>query len=124
MDVLVPFVEEFYKTHDIELAISVAQEAAENTRKLTPKLGRATYVGIDDQTEFPPDPGAYGVYEIIRAFQLINHWVDEPKFAFPLWLKDYPFYWITIENLKMFNILVYLLPWFKLYILLLFTHLF
>ncbi|ABN65931.2 dihydroxyacetone kinase isoenzyme I [Scheffersomyces stipitis CBS 6054] len=72
MDVLIPFVAAFYASKDISTAVQVAEESAENTRKLAPKLGRATYVGIDEQTVFPPDPGAFGVYEIIRALKLIN----------------------------------------------------
>lgn len=72
MDVLIPFCESFAKSNDINTAVEVARKAAEGTRKLKPKLGRATYVGgIDNQTDFPPDPGAYGVYEIIDALKLL-----------------------------------------------------
>lgn len=68
MDVLIPFVNSFSKTQDIRKAVQVAYNAAEGTRKLKPKLGRATYVGgLDDKAVFPPDPGAYGIYEIISA---------------------------------------------------------
>ncbi|RLV95948.1 Dihydroxyacetone kinase [Spathaspora sp. JA1] len=71
MDVLIPFVECFNNTRDISKSVQVAFEAAEGTRKLKPKLGRATYVGgLDDFTDFPPDPGAYGIYEVISALVL------------------------------------------------------
>lgn len=73
MDVLIPFCNTFAQTKDIGAAVEVAHQAAEGTRKLKPKLGRATYVGgIDDQVDFPPDPGAYGVYEIIEALKLLK----------------------------------------------------
>ncbi|KAK6462017.1 Dak1 domain-containing protein [Scheffersomyces coipomensis] len=71
MDVLIPFVNCFNETQDTNRAIQVAYNAAEGTRRLRPKLGRATYVGgLDEQTILPPDPGAYGVYEIISALSL------------------------------------------------------
>lgn len=71
MDVLIPFVRSFNDTKDINRAIKVAYDAAENTRKLKPKLGRATYVGgIENKKDFPPDPGAYGIYEAISALSL------------------------------------------------------
>lgn len=73
MDVLIPFCNTFSQTKDIVAAVDVAREAAEGTRKLKPKLGRATYVGgIANQENFPPDPGAYGVYEIIEALRLLK----------------------------------------------------
>ncbi|KAG7836500.1 hypothetical protein KL942_004754 [Ogataea angusta] len=70
MDVLIPFCREFSQSKNLGQAIEVAHTAAEATRKMQPKLGRASYVGIEDnETDFPPDPGAYGVYEIIAALQ-------------------------------------------------------
>lgn len=67
MDVLIPFVNELSSgTSDFGKAVSVAESAAEGTAKLTPKLGRATYVGVEGKT-LPPDPGAYGVYAIIKG---------------------------------------------------------
>jgi len=71
MDVLIPFVESFAKTKDIVHSVQIAHEAAENTRMLKPKLGRATYVGnLDGNKDLPPDPGAYGIYEAISALTL------------------------------------------------------
>lgn len=73
MDVLIPFVESFAQDKDIVRSVKVAQEAAINTSKLRPKLGRATYVGnIDDKTDLPPDPGAYGIYEALSALAIVQ----------------------------------------------------
>lgn len=73
MDVLIPFCRSYAESRDIDIAIETARMAAEGTRKLRPKLGRATYVGgISDKTDFPPDPGAYGVYEIISALCILK----------------------------------------------------
>ncbi|WWC64359.1 dihydroxyacetone kinase [Kwoniella dejecticola CBS 10117] len=67
MDVLIPFVQKV--TEDgLEAAVNLAKENAEGTRRLVPKLGRGTYVGEGSAgTSRPPDPGAYGVYEILRG---------------------------------------------------------
>lgn len=68
MDVLIPFCRSFSESKNIHSAVEAARKAAEGTRRLRPKLGRATYVGgVSEKTEFPPDPGAYGVYEILAA---------------------------------------------------------
>ncbi|KAK9464601.1 Dak1 domain-containing protein [Lipomyces arxii] len=70
MDVLIPFVAAFEKG-DITAAAKVAKQAAEGTMKLQPKLGRATYVGgLQDVELLPPDPGAWGVHEIIQGLAL------------------------------------------------------
>ncbi|ODV86184.1 hypothetical protein CANARDRAFT_27445 [[Candida] arabinofermentans NRRL YB-2248] len=72
MDVLIPFCRTYQRTLSIDSAVKVALESAESTRKLEPLLGRATYVGIKaGSKDFPPDPGAYGVYEILAA--LVDH---------------------------------------------------
>ncbi|CCH45848.1 dihydroxyacetone kinase [Wickerhamomyces ciferrii] len=71
MDVLIPFVESFAKDQDILKSVEIAHDAAENTKNLKPKLGRATYVGnVDGDSILPPDPGAYGIYEAISALSL------------------------------------------------------
>lgn len=68
MDVLIPYVKGLDKTHDKERCLTMAQLAAEGTKLLKPKRGRATYVGISaTRSEFPPDPGAWALYEIIRG---------------------------------------------------------
>jgi dihydroxyacetone kinase len=73
MDVLIPFCRALVKTKSLETAAEVAHEAAEKTKQLKPKLGRATYVGgLDDMTVFPPDPGAWALYEIVRGIASSN----------------------------------------------------
>lgn len=70
MDVLIPFVRSFKDSLDIKSAIKVAEDSAEGTRTIAPKLGRASYVGgLENTTVFPPDPGAYGVYQIIKSLE-------------------------------------------------------
>ncbi|KAJ8102348.1 Dak1 domain-containing protein [Lipomyces tetrasporus] len=67
MDVMIPFVDAF-KDGDIAEAAKVAKAAAEGTMKLRPKLGRATYVGgLQNRELLPPDPGAWGVHELIQG---------------------------------------------------------
>ncbi|KAK9354936.1 dhal domain-containing protein [Lipomyces doorenjongii] len=67
MDVMIPFVEAF-KDGDISKAAKVAKAAAEGTKKLLPKLGRATYVSsLYTRDVLPPDPGAWGVHELIQG---------------------------------------------------------
>jgi dihydroxyacetone kinase len=69
MDVLIPYCKALSASRDVKVAATAAKEAAEGTRKIKPKLGRATYVGgLDSAKELPPDPGAWALYEIVRAF--------------------------------------------------------
>lgn len=69
MDVLLPFVQSFAQSQDFSAAVMVAEEKAEGSRDLKPKLGRATYVS-EDQHQRLPDPGAYALYEMLRGMQL------------------------------------------------------
>ncbi|WVW80703.1 dihydroxyacetone kinase [Kwoniella bestiolae CBS 10118] len=67
MDVLIPFVQRVAED-GFESAVNFAKDKAEYTRRMVPKLGRGTYVGEGSAgTIRPPDPGAYGVYEILRG---------------------------------------------------------
>jgi dihydroxyacetone kinase len=66
MDVLIPYIETLAQTKSVDAAVAKAQTAAEGTAKLTPKLGRATYVG-DVEGGLPPDPGAYAVLAIVQG---------------------------------------------------------
>ncbi|KAK9476113.1 Dak1 domain-containing protein [Lipomyces japonicus] len=67
MDVLIPFVSALEKG-GISAGLAAAELAAQGTRRLVPKLGRATYVGGNaSRHEFPPDPGAWALYEIVRG---------------------------------------------------------
>lgn len=67
MDVLIPFVESLKATENFSDAVESAQKAAESTKQMVPKLGRATYVGHAEGTEMPPDPGAWGAMEAIKG---------------------------------------------------------
>ncbi|KAG5803890.1 hypothetical protein H9Q71_011528 [Fusarium xylarioides] len=66
MDVLLPFTDEFVRTKSIEAAVVKAEEMAEATRYLRPKLGRALYVGEASEQQVP-DPGAWALYEILSG---------------------------------------------------------
>lgn len=67
MDVMIPFSAAF-DGGNVEKAAKAAKEAAEGTMKLMPKLGRATYVGgLAGRDLLPPDPGAWGVHELIQG---------------------------------------------------------
>lgn len=70
MDVLIPYVQSLVSTKDIKEAALKAKQAAEGTKKIKPRLGRAVYVGEKDG-ELPPDPGAWAVYELVDGFA--NH---------------------------------------------------
>lgn len=67
MDVLIPFAAALGQVNTFDEAVQKAVEAAEATRKMTPKLGRATYVGIEEGKKLPPDPGAWGIMVAIRG---------------------------------------------------------
>ena len=66
MDVLIPFAGGLSKG-SFKGAVDDVVAAAEATKKMTPRLGRATYVGIEEGKELPPDPGAWGIMEAIRG---------------------------------------------------------
>lgn len=67
MDVFIPFADTLAKTASFADAVKAAVDAAEATKRMTPKLGRATYVGGMEGKELPPDPGAWGAMEGIRG---------------------------------------------------------
>ncbi|KAL9088857.1 MAG: hypothetical protein Q9159_002820 [Coniocarpon cinnabarinum] len=66
MDVLIPFAAGLSKG-SFATAVDDAVAAAEGTKKLTPRLGRATYVGVQEGQDLPPDPGAWGIMEALRG---------------------------------------------------------
>lgn len=70
MDVLIPYVQSLVATKDAKEAALKAKQAAEGTKKIKPRLGRAVYVGEKDG-ELPPDPGAWAVFELVDGFA--NH---------------------------------------------------
>ncbi|CAB16581.1 Dihydroxyacetone kinase Dak1 [Schizosaccharomyces pombe] len=64
-DALVPFVETFVKTNDLNAAVEEARKGADATADMQAKLGRAVYVGDDVKV---PDAGALGVVAIVEGF--------------------------------------------------------
>jgi dihydroxyacetone kinase len=68
MDTLIPFAEAMRETQSFEGGVAAAINGAEATKTMTPRLGRATYVGTGtDGKELPPDPGAWGAMVVIRG---------------------------------------------------------
>ncbi|KAK9453596.1 Dak1 domain-containing protein [Dipodascopsis uninucleata] len=68
MDVIIPFCNIFSATKSLEQAVLAAEQAANSTRNMKPKFGRATYVTTSEDEEMPPDPGAWAIYEIVKGF--------------------------------------------------------
>ncbi|KAK8079145.1 hypothetical protein PG994_002952 [Apiospora phragmitis] len=68
MDTLLPFAEAM-KTGDFDTGVEAAISGANATRAMTPKLGRATYVGADMSKELSPDPGAWGAMVAIKGLR-------------------------------------------------------
>lgn len=60
VDALYPFVEVLGKTGDLKKAAEASKKGAEDTKGMTPSLGRAVYVG-GTGFETVPDPGAWGL---------------------------------------------------------------
>jgi dihydroxyacetone kinase len=66
MDALVPFVDVLEQTGDVKKAAAAAREGAEKTKAMKASLGRAVYVGAeDDWMGKVPDPGAWGLQEML-----------------------------------------------------------
>ncbi|OAP62986.1 dihydroxyacetone kinase [Fonsecaea erecta] len=66
MDALVPFVETLSSTGDVKKAAEAAKEGAEKTKSMKASLGRAVYVGAEDEWMGKiPDPGAWGLQEFL-----------------------------------------------------------
>lgn len=72
MDTLIPFADAMGKS-GFNDGVRAAIDGAEATKEMTPKLGRATYVGagLSDSQELPPDPGAWGAMVAIRGLQSV-----------------------------------------------------
>jgi triose/dihydroxyacetone kinase / FAD-AMP lyase (cyclizing) len=66
MDALVPFVEELGQSADVKKAAEKAREGAEKTKSMKASLGRAVYVGAEEEWMGKvPDPGAWGLQEFL-----------------------------------------------------------
>lgn len=70
MDTLMPFAEVLGQS-GFERGVDAAVKGAEATKTMTPRLGRATYVGGGssggENQELPPDPGAWGAMVVIAG---------------------------------------------------------
>lgn len=67
MDVLLPFSQTLEKERDMSQAVKSAETAAEGTRELKPKFGRASYVGAGGDEQKLPDPGAWALMEMVKG---------------------------------------------------------
>ena len=66
LDALVPFVDTLSSTGDVKKAAEAAKEGAEKTKSMKASLGRAVYVGAEDEWMGKiPDPGAWGLQEFL-----------------------------------------------------------
>jgi triose/dihydroxyacetone kinase / FAD-AMP lyase (cyclizing) len=66
MDALIPFVEELGTSGDVRRAAEEAKRGAEETKGMKASLGRAVYVGAEEEWMGKvPDPGAWGLQEML-----------------------------------------------------------
>ena len=66
MDALMPFVETLEQSGDVKKAAEAARKGAEETKGMQASLGRAVYVGSEDEWMGKvPDPGAWGLAEFL-----------------------------------------------------------
>ena len=70
MDTLIPF-SEAMSSGGFADGVNAAVKGAEATKAMTPRLGRATYVGAgaSGSGDLPPDPGAWGAMVVIKGLQ-------------------------------------------------------
>ncbi|KAL6863600.1 Dak1 domain-containing protein [Trichoderma novae-zelandiae] len=69
MDTLIPFAA-VMATSGFDNGVKAAQDGADATKAMRPRLGRATYVGVSSENkELPPDPGAWGAMVAIRGLR-------------------------------------------------------
>lgn len=74
VDALAPFCNALAKGKDFKEAVASAKQGAEGTRSMKPRLGRSTYVPMDEEgveggKGTVPDPGAWGVAAILSGFE-------------------------------------------------------
>ncbi|KAF3483427.1 dihydroxyacetone kinase [Arthroderma uncinatum] len=68
MDALSPFINTLVETGDIRKAAEAANQGTESTKSMKASLGRAVYVGGEDEwVGKVPDPGAYGLSEFLNG---------------------------------------------------------
>lgn len=69
MDALIPFAEALGGGGGFGEAVEAARRGAEATKRMRPRLGRATYVGVGEGRELPPDPGAWAAMVAIAGLR-------------------------------------------------------
>lgn len=71
VDALHPFCVALDSGHPLAIAVQEAGKGAESTRNMTPRLGRAVYIGfdVDSGKDLPPDPGAWGLKAIFKGLE-------------------------------------------------------
>lgn len=71
MDTLIPFAAAIQNTGSFDEGVGAAVRGAEDTKTMTPRLGRATYVAAGRERGgdgvLPPDPGAWGAMVAIQG---------------------------------------------------------
>lgn len=68
IDALVPFCTKLLETQDAKAAANAAADGSEASKHMKASLGRAVYVGGEDQWVGKiPDPGAYGLAEFFKG---------------------------------------------------------
>ncbi|KAH6895928.1 dihydroxyacetone kinase [Thelonectria olida] len=68
MDTLIPFAEAM-GSGCFDTAVEAAKKGAEATKTMKPRLGRATYVGVGNEKELPPDPGAWAAMVAVAGLR-------------------------------------------------------
>ncbi|KAI9848861.1 MAG: Dihydroxyacetone kinase 2 [Sclerophora amabilis] len=66
LDCLIPFVDTWKTTGNVDQALQEAAKGVEGTKKLEAKLGRSTYLD-ESATQGVPDPGAYGLLKLLEG---------------------------------------------------------
>lgn len=66
MDALIPFIDTFAESGDVQQALKMASDGVEGTKTMQAKLGRSTYLD-EKATQGIPDPGAYGLYVLLNG---------------------------------------------------------
>lgn len=66
IDALVPFIDEFAKTHDFKKAVEAADKGAQSTADIVAEFGRASYV---ENSQGIPDPGAVGLVAFLKGVE-------------------------------------------------------
>jgi dihydroxyacetone kinase len=75
IDALHPFCETLATSFDLKEAVARATAGAKATRDMTPKLGRAAYVGKAEGICEVLDPGAWGVAKLLEGF--LEGWLKQ-----------------------------------------------